>query len=108
MFAVLCDKRSEIMSRRFTSEFKVEASRLVERVGVMEASRQLDAPDSSIGNWVRRDRRGGFKMRPVPPPEGSPEQLRAELLHLRHENARLQSDNVLLKKWAAYFARESS
>lgn len=96
------------MSRRYTTEFKIEALRLVERVGVMEASRQLDIPDSSLSNWVRRDKHGGFKMSPVPPPVGSPEQLQAELVHLRQENARLQTDNALLKKWAAYFAKESS
>lgn len=96
------------MSRRYTTEFKIEALRLADRVGVMEASRQLDIPDSSLSNWVRRDKRGGFKMSPVPPPVGSPEQLQAELVHLRQENARLQTDNALLKKWAAYFAKESS
>lgn len=39
--------------RRYTDEFRVEAVRLAQEVGVTEAARRLDIPVTSIQNWMR-------------------------------------------------------
>ena len=94
--------------RIFTSEFKVEAVRLVaERgVSVAQAARDLDVHENVLRKWVRAqgaDRHQAF------PGQGQgqmkPEQ--AEISRLKREVARLKMERDLLKKAAAYFAKES-
>jgi transposase len=52
------DKRDGVPNRRYPPEFKVEAIRLAESVGVNEAAKRLGIPQSSLGNWLRLTRRG--------------------------------------------------
>jgi transposase len=51
-------KKVGVPSRRYTSEFKIEAVKLGHSVGMSEASRRLGIPDSSLFNWVRLERKG--------------------------------------------------
>jgi transposase len=44
-------KKVGVPSRRYTNEFKIEAVKLGQSVGVSEASRRLGIPDSSLFNW---------------------------------------------------------
>jgi transposase len=95
--------RARMPHRRYTDEFRVEAVRLAQEVGVTEASRRLDMPMTSIQNWMKsglsdtRMQDSGKKV--------TPEQ--AELSRLRQENASLKLDNEILRKAAAYFAKGS-
>ncbi|EAP70838.1 Hypothetical Protein RRSL_00551 [Ralstonia solanacearum UW551] len=60
--------------------------------------------NQTIYNWVKADREGrlsGADSKPV-----SPEQM--ELARLRAEVARLKMERDILKKAAAYFAKEST
>jgi len=50
------DKRDGVPNRRYPPEFKLEAIRLAETVGVNEAAKRLGIPQSSIGNWLRSKR----------------------------------------------------
>lgn len=102
-------KKSPVPNRQYTMEFKIEAARLAESVGGSEASRRLGIPESSVWNWLKLKRNGkldesaatsGATRRPA-------SELEAELSRLRRENASLKLDNDLLKKAAAYFAKES-
>jgi len=43
-------KKAGVPSRRYTNEFKIEAGKLGQSVGVSEASRRLGIPDSSLFN----------------------------------------------------------
>jgi len=58
-----------------------------------------------LGNWVARTRKGEALMKRPP---GRPlTELEAELARLKQENARLRIEKEILKKAAAYFAKES-
>jgi len=45
--------RSKMPHRRYTDEFKTEAVKLAQEVGVTEAARRLDMPMTSIQNWMK-------------------------------------------------------
>ena len=92
--------------RKFSREFKVEAVRLVRERGVTvaQAARDLDVHENVLGKWVREfdaDPRQAF------PGQGQmkPEQL--EIDRLRKEVAKLKAERDILKKAAAYFAKEA-
>lgn len=102
-------KKVGVARRRYTDEFKVEAVRLGEAVGIVEASRRLGVPDTSIWNWIRRKRDGnpvvaGVAVRAA---KGSAADLEAENQRLRQELANAKADLEIVKKAAAYFAKES-
>ena len=92
--------------RKFSREFKLEAVKLVgERgVAVAQAARDLDLHVNALRKWVREqssDPQQAF------PGHGQmkPEQL--EIEKLRREVAKLKAERDILKKAAAYFARDS-
>ena len=89
----------------YTLEFKLEALRRV-RGGeaVRKVAREIGIPEQSIRNWVKAQAEGklasaenGKRI--------TPEQM--EISRLRAENARLKMEMEIVKKAAAYFARES-
>jgi transposase len=92
--------------RKFTREFKLEAVRLIKERGVSiaQASRDLDVHQTVLRNWVR-----DFGDDPVSAFAGhgqmKPEQL--EIARLRKEVAKLKAERDILKKAAAYFAKDS-
>ena len=102
-------KKSPVPNRQYTMEFKIEAVRLAESVGGSEASRRLGIPESSVWNWLKLKRKGKLEESPATPgaTRRPASELEAELSRLRRENASLKMDNDLLKKAAAYFAKES-
>ena len=92
--------------RQFSREFKLEAVRLVKErgVSVAQASRDLDVHENVLRKWTREataEPQQAFPSLGVMRPE------QAELDRLRKENAKLKMERDLLKKAAAYFAKES-
>lgn len=91
--------------RRFGSEFKIEAVRLVRErgVSVAQAARDLEVHENVLRKWVRE-----FAADPVHafpgPGQMKPEQL--EIDRLKREVAKLKAERDILKKAAAYFARD--
>jgi transposase len=92
--------------RKFSREFKLEAVKLIRErgVSVAQASRDLGVHENVLRKWVRgleADSQHAF------PGNGQmkPEQL--EIDRLRKEVARLKAERDILKKAAAYFARDS-
>ena len=93
--------------KRYGQEFKVEAVRLVRErgVSVAQAARDLELHPNLLRNWVKAfagDPEHAF------PGQGrmKPEQL--EIARLRREVAKLKAERDILKKAAAYFAKEST
>jgi transposase len=90
----------------YTKEFKEEAVKMVMEAGlsVPEVARRVSVSTSTIAYWVRMAKEGrlsnGGKQRPV-----TGEQM--ELARLKRENAELKMERDILKKAAAYFAKES-
>lgn len=102
-------KRLSVPNRDYTDEFKLEAVRLSESVGGSQAAKRLGIPDSSLWNWIKLSRAGkltgetvGAKAVKRPASE-----LEAENSRLRRELANAKLDLEIVKKAAAYFARES-
>ena len=102
-------KKQVVPNRQYTSEFKVEAVRLAESVGGCEAARRLDIPDSSIWNWIRLSRAGKLASNGATagPIKRSASELESENVRLRRELANAKLDLEIVKKAAAYFAKES-
>ena len=92
--------------RRFSREFKLEAVRLVRDrgVSVAQAARDLDVHENVLRNWVKdleADAQVAFPGRGKLKPE------QEEIDRLRREVAKLKAERDILKKAAAYFAREA-
>mgnify|MGYP000892156121 CR=1 FL=1 len=93
--------------RKFGREFKIEAVRLFRErgVSVAQAGRDLDVHENVLRKWVEE-----FGADPVQafPGHGQmkPEQL--EIERLRREVAKLKAERDILKKAAAYFAKEAT
>ena len=92
--------------RRFAREFKLEAVKLVRERGisVAQVARDLDVHENVLRKWVKEfvsDPQHAF------PGEGQmkPEQL--EIERLRREVIKLKAERDILKKAAAYFAKDS-
>jgi transposase len=101
-------KKAGVPGRRYTKEFKMEAVRLGQSVGYSEASRRLGMPESSLFNWVKLDRAGKLGTSTgVSATPRSAKELEVEVDRLRRELAAAKVDTDILKKAAAYFAKES-
>jgi len=93
--------------RKFSREFKQEAVRLVRerRVSMAQVARDLEVHPNLLRNWVR-----AAAVDPVHafPGEGRQTPEQAEVTRLQREVAKLRAERDILKKAAAYFAREST
>lgn len=102
-------KRASVPNRQYTDEFKLEAVRLAESIGGNQAASRLGIPDSSLWNWIRLSRAGKLVTREpgAAPVKRSSSELEAENARLRRELANTKLDLEIVKKAAAYFAKES-
>ena len=95
------------MRRKFSREFKLEAVKLVtgRGVSVAQACRDLDVAESVLRRWMR-------ELAGAPasafPGQGQLRAEQAEIAALKKEVARLKAERDILKKAAAFFAREST
>ena len=92
--------------RRFTREFKLEAVRLIKgrSVSYVQASQDLGVHVSQLRDWVKKfsdDPQHAF------PGHGQMKPEEAEIARLQHEVIKLKAERDILKKAAAYFAKES-
>ena len=87
--------------RNYTKEFKEEAVRLISEEGYSyaEAGRNLGVNPNLLSRWKREFE--GIELDP-----GSAAAMQAELKRLRKENKRLKMEREILKKAAAFFAKE--
>lgn len=99
--------KTRIPKRVYTAQFREAAVRQVIDAGrsASEVARSLDISPKTLGNWVRQARRGQPLVNRAAAVQV--DEAQAELSRLRSEVARLRVDNEILKRAAAYFARES-
>jgi transposase len=95
--------------RKFSTEFVAEAVQLccVGDRSITQVAADLDLTESALRRWVKqaeaaRPSKGALASSELTASE------RSELQRLRKENARLQMEREILKKAAAFFAKESS
>jgi transposase len=91
----------------YKKEFREEAVKLslTEGVGVSEAARRLSIPMKSLANRVRAAKAG--KLKTVGQGQKPLTDLEMELNRVKRESAEVKMERDLLKKFAAYFAKES-
>ena len=101
-------KKGPVRYRKYTEEFKVEAIRLAESVGVAAAAKRLGVADGNLRNWINRGRAGKFESADFAKPvKRSLAEMEAENRRLRGELESTRLDLEIVKKAAAYFAKES-
>ena len=93
--------------RRFNREFKVEAVKQVSEPGVSvaQAARDLDVHENVLRKWVKE-----FGADPVQafPGHGQMKPEQQEIERLRREVHKLKAERDILKKAAAFFAKEAT
>jgi transposase len=91
---------------KYTKEFREDAVKLVTEQGYSsnEAGRRLGVSQSNISRWVREYRRDQEDMA-----DGgvTRKELEDKIRRLEKENRRLEMEREILKKAAAFFAKES-
>jgi transposase len=89
--------------RYFSPEFKAETIELIRSSGrsIPDVCRELDLTETTVRNWMRQARIDAGEE------EGLSTDEREELRRLRSENKTLRMERDLLKKAAAFFAKDS-
>lgn len=96
-------KRQQRERRYFSPEFKSETIELIRSSGksIPEVCRELDLTETTVRNWVRQAKVDAGET------DGVSSDEREELRRLRAENKTLRMERDLLKKAAAFFAKDS-
>jgi transposase len=92
---------------RYTKEFREEAVKLVTEgtMSIPDAARRLSLPTSTLGNWVRAYKAG--KLAEVGKTQRPLTEIEMELARTKRDLAEVKMERDILKKAAAYFAKES-
>ena len=92
--------------KQFSKQFKLDAVELVTEQGykASEAARNLGIHHSSLRRWINDFKSEGKQAFPG---KGHMTPEKEELYRLRKENKRLRMEREILKKAAAFFAKES-
>ena len=92
---------------RYSKELREEAVKMVTegKQSLLEVARRLSLPPSTLGNWIKAYKEGrlgeiGSSYRPLT-------EIEMELAKVKKENINLRIECDILKKAAAYFAKES-
>ena len=92
---------------RYTKEFREEAVKMVteESISLPEAARRLSLPPSTLATWAKAYKTGrlgevGRTQRPLT-------EIEMELARTKKELVEVKMERDILKKAAAYFAKES-
>jgi transposase len=92
---------------RYAKKFREEAVKMVTEGGisVLEISKRLSLPKSTLANWIRASKKGdlgkiGKGQRPLT-------EIERELAQVKRELSLAKMERDILKKAAAYFAKES-
>jgi len=90
--------------RKFTAEFKADAVRLVTSgKTIAEVTKQFDLTETALREWVKRAEADAGRG----PPDALTTGERAELIDLRKRLKRAEMERDILKKAAAFFAKEN-
>jgi len=96
-----------IPNGRYTKEFREEAVKMVADGGLsaLEISKRLSLPKSTLERWIRVSKTGtlgeiGKGQRPLT-------EIERELAKVKRELSLAKMERDILKKAAAYFAKES-
>lgn len=84
--------------KTYNTEFKTEALKLANKIGVAAAAKELGVYDSQIYNWrAAQQKKATTSQREA--------ELQAEVARLKRQLADQAEDMAILKKAATYFAK---
>jgi len=96
-----------VLQGKYTREFRQEAVKMIieEKLSFPEAGRRLSLPPSTLATWVKAFKAGrlgevGKTYRPLT-------EIEMELARTKKELVEVKMERDILKKAAAYFAKES-
>ena len=91
---------------KYPEQFRRDALELVKSSGrpIAEVARSLGIAEGTLWNWVRAAREADVR---AADPDALSESERDELRRLRKEVIELRTDKEILRRAAAYFARET-
>jgi len=92
---------------RYTREFRQEAANLVadEKISCREAAQRLSLAPSTLSYWIKASKSG--KLGEIGKAQKPLTEVEMELARTKKELAEVKMERDILKKAAAYFARES-
>jgi transposase len=92
---------------RYTKEFREEAVKLVTEgnMTIPAAARRLSLPPSTVGNRLRASKSG--KLAEIGKSQKPLTEIEMELARTKRELVEVKMERDILKKAAAYFAKES-
>ena len=95
---------SEKKTKTYTAEFKESAVKLAVESGqaVAVTARELGVNVNTLHTWIAKYHR----EKPAEKARQNDEHVYDELKRLRRENAKLKEERAILKKAAAFFAKE--
>jgi transposase-like protein len=90
--------------RKYSKEFQLQAAKLVTEQGYSynQAAKKLGVTDWSVRNWIKK-----FQQNGELPSKSESQPKIDEIRKLKKELIQLRMENDILKKAAAYFAKES-
>lgn len=88
---------------RYSREFKIEAIKLIERIGIIQASKEFGVSNKSLYSWKKCFSFSGEKIESK---ASSFSDLELENRLLRKENKNLRMIAEVLKKSTAIFSRD--
>ena len=99
------EKDGKRKRRKFSTEYKAESVRLVQRSGksIGQMALELGIGETALRRWVEQAEVEAGRG----PEEALKRSEREELVELRRENRRLRLEREILKKATAFFAKES-
>jgi transposase len=93
----------KIPKQAYTTEFKeLAVKRVTDGESITAVVKELGLGDQTLRNWIKAAKEG--KLKGAGTKVVTPEQM--ELSRLRAENAGLKRENEIIKKAAAYFAKD--
>lgn len=95
-------------ARRYTTEYKAEAVKLVWEIGNKRAAAELGIPESTLSSWATAAKSGGIDTGLGTQQPGSAISLAAEIQQLKAENKAMAKANALLRKENAFLEEASA
>jgi len=92
----------------YTPEFRRDAVALVLSSGrpIKQVARELGISDTTLGNWIRAERKGRGLTAAVPAADDA--QMEAENKRLKRRVAELETEREILKRATAFWVKESN
>lgn len=88
--------------KKYNKEFKTEALKLPDEIGVKKAAAQLGLQYYTIADWRKNRKATETALKPIL----TDDELRIRNSELEHENAELKRANDILKDALGFFAKD--